>query len=106
MAIDLSAAIALLAASRDSAVARIEASVEAATSAACSRAFLRTFFDEARAAARAADQARSGGQPPRLGGLAVSVKDLFDIAGLPTTAASKVLAGAPPAARDCTAVAR
>ena len=41
-----------------------------------------------------------------LAGVAVSVKDLFDIAGQATTAGSKVLANAPAATADCPAVAR
>ena len=43
---------------------------------------------------------------PPLAGLAVSVKDLFDVAGQPTTAGSMVLADRPPASADCPAVAR
>jgi aspartyl-tRNA(Asn)/glutamyl-tRNA(Gln) amidotransferase subunit A len=38
--------------------------------------------------------------------LAVSVKDLFDVAGFPTTAGSRSMHDAPPAVRDCPAVAR
>jgi amidase/aspartyl-tRNA(Asn)/glutamyl-tRNA(Gln) amidotransferase subunit A len=38
--------------------------------------------------------------------LPVSIKDLFDVAGMPTTAASRVLADAAPATADCPAVAR
>lgn len=41
-----------------------------------------------------------------LAGLAISVKDLFDITGQVTTAGSRVLQNAPPAAADSTAVAR
>ena len=41
-----------------------------------------------------------------MGGLAISVKDLFDVAGAPTTAGSRVLADAAPATQDCPAVAR
>ena len=41
-----------------------------------------------------------------LTGIAVSIKDLFDIAGQTTSAGSTVLAHAPTAAADCTAVAR
>ena len=41
-----------------------------------------------------------------LAGLALSIKDLFDVAGQPTTAASRSLADAPPAAADALAVAR
>src|SRR5206468_3736501 len=48
----------------------------------------------------------AGAPLPPLAGLAVSVKDLFDVQGQPTTAGSVVLEGAPPAAADCAAVAR
>jgi aspartyl-tRNA(Asn)/glutamyl-tRNA(Gln) amidotransferase subunit A len=41
-----------------------------------------------------------------LGGLAISIKDLFDVAGAPTTAASRSLREAAPATADCPAVAR
>ena len=41
-----------------------------------------------------------------LAGMQVSIKDLFDVAGQPTAAGSKVLATAPPAAADSAAVAR
>jgi aspartyl-tRNA(Asn)/glutamyl-tRNA(Gln) amidotransferase subunit A len=41
-----------------------------------------------------------------LGGLAISIKDLFDVAGAPTTAASRSLRDAAPAMADCPAVAR
>jgi aspartyl-tRNA(Asn)/glutamyl-tRNA(Gln) amidotransferase subunit A len=41
-----------------------------------------------------------------LHGVAVGVKDLFDVAGLPTRAGSNVLADAPPAAADAPVVAR
>jgi aspartyl-tRNA(Asn)/glutamyl-tRNA(Gln) amidotransferase subunit A len=83
------------------ATTQMEASISAAQSPACEAAFLLTSFDEARATA--ADPAARQG---RLGGLSVSIKDLFDVAGQPTRAASRILADAAPAARDCTAVAR
>ena len=76
-------------------------SIAIAQSPACAGAFLRTSFDEARRAAAAPAVAT---RP--LGGLAVSVKDLFDVAGQATAAGSRVLADAPPAAQDCPAVAR
>jgi aspartyl-tRNA(Asn)/glutamyl-tRNA(Gln) amidotransferase subunit A len=41
-----------------------------------------------------------------MAGIAVSVKDLFDVAGQVTKAGSKVLENAPPANADCPAVAR
>jgi aspartyl-tRNA(Asn)/glutamyl-tRNA(Gln) amidotransferase subunit A len=64
-----------------------------------SRAFVRVYADEARAQADAADALRRVGRAPGpLAGIPVSVKDLFDVAGSPTPAGSKVLADAPPAA--------
>jgi amidase/aspartyl-tRNA(Asn)/glutamyl-tRNA(Gln) amidotransferase subunit A len=78
----------------------LERSVEAAGAPACRHAFVATSFDTARAQARAA----SPDSP--LAGLAVSIKDLFDVAGEATAAGSLVLADAPPAGRDCPAVAR
>ncbi len=55
----------------------------------------------------APDQAErniASGSP--LGGIAVHVKDLFDVAGQVTTAGSKVLQGQAPATQDATVVAR
>ncbi len=78
----------------------IERSIAAAEGAACRHAFTLTTFDAARA------QARANRPDSPLAGLAVSVKDLFDVAGQTTAAASRVLADAPPAAADCPAVAR
>lgn len=69
--------------------------------------YLRRFDAQAAAAAADADARVAAGAPlPPLAGLAVSVKDLFDVAGFPTTAASAALHDAPPAAADCPAVAR
>jgi aspartyl-tRNA(Asn)/glutamyl-tRNA(Gln) amidotransferase subunit A len=79
----------------------IEASIAIAQSPACERAFVKVSFDEARAVA----SSQAAGAGP-LAGLAVSVKDLFDVAGQVTAAGSAVLADAPPAARDSPAVAR
>ena len=76
-------------------------SLELARSAACEHTFLKLHEADSRAAAA------SPAQPGRpLAGLAVSVKDLFDIQGDVTAAGSAVLADAAPAARDCPAVAR
>ncbi len=41
-----------------------------------------------------------------LHGVAVGIKDLFDVVGLPTRAGSNVLADAPPAAADAPVIAR
>lgn len=63
--------------------------------------------DGARRAADAIDAARARGESTRrLAGIPISIKDLFDIEGQVTTAGSRVLAEAPPAARDAEAVAR
>lgn len=71
------------------------------------RTYIRRFDAQARAAAQAVDaQFAAGASLSPLAGLAVSVKDLFDVQGQPTTAASRVLADASPAAVDCPAVAR
>jgi aspartyl-tRNA(Asn)/glutamyl-tRNA(Gln) amidotransferase subunit A len=68
-----------------------------------SRTFIRTFSDSARAAAGQFDVHRVAGP---LGGLPISIKDLFDVAGERTTAGSVVLADATPANADALAVAR
>ncbi len=74
--------------------------VDIAQSPTCKQVFTRAMFDEALAAATSI-------RPDLpLAGLAISVKDLFDIAGQPTPAGSKVLAHAPAASADATAVAR
>lgn len=78
-------------------VPTLDAARAAAASAACRHAFLSTRFDEA---------AREPARPGPLAGWPVSVKDLFDMQGVVTTAGSVVLAGAPPATQDATAVAR
>jgi Asp-tRNA(Asn)/Glu-tRNA(Gln) amidotransferase A subunit family amidase len=80
---------------------RMEACVAVARSPACDKVFLRTMFDEARQCAQSADARR---QP--LAGLAVSVKDLFDVQGQVTGAASLTRASIAPASHDCPAVAR
>jgi aspartyl-tRNA(Asn)/glutamyl-tRNA(Gln) amidotransferase subunit A len=69
--------------------------------------FIRRFDAQANASAAAVDSTFATGAPlPRLAGLAISVKDLFNLHGQPTTAASRVLAASPPAEADCPAVAR
>jgi aspartyl-tRNA(Asn)/glutamyl-tRNA(Gln) amidotransferase subunit A len=104
---DLTAAAARVHQGKQHAVALLDAAVASADSAANRHTYLRRFDERARAAAAAADAARAAGAPGLpLAGLAVSVKDLFDVAGQPTTAASRVLHDAPPAAHDATAVAR
>ena len=107
---DLSSALEGLRNGRQQATALLRQSLAAAAAPACDKAFVRLFPDSALACAEASDaQARAGTPRLPLAGLAVSIKDLFDVAGAPTTAASRALGeGRPaPAARaDCPAVAR
>lgn len=62
------------------------------------RTFTKVHAESARAMADAMDMLRRAGrEPSRYAGIPVSLKDLFDIAGDPTPAGSRVLADAPPA---------
>ena len=71
------------------------------------RACLTVYSQAARAAADAADaRARSGITLGPLDGAIVTIKDLFDVAGEPTRAGSKVLADASPAVIDAPVVRR
>jgi aspartyl-tRNA(Asn)/glutamyl-tRNA(Gln) amidotransferase subunit A len=71
------------------------------------RACLTVYTDAARAAADAADaRAKSGISLGPLDGAIVTIKDLFDVAGEPTRAGSRILADAPPAAADAPIVRR
>jgi aspartyl-tRNA(Asn)/glutamyl-tRNA(Gln) amidotransferase subunit A len=72
------------------------------------RACLTVYAGNARAAADAADVRAAGGTSlGPLDGTIVSIKDLFDVAGEPTRAGSKILADeAAPAGADAAAVAR
>jgi aspartyl-tRNA(Asn)/glutamyl-tRNA(Gln) amidotransferase subunit A len=97
---DLVATRSLLRSGHSRAAEMLEKSIASAQAPAAQHSFVRTLFDEARAAAGTA----SPSSP--LAGLAVSVKDLFDVAGQTTAAGSTVLASAPAVLHDCTAVAR
>jgi aspartyl-tRNA(Asn)/glutamyl-tRNA(Gln) amidotransferase subunit A len=105
--LDLTAARQRLQGRTATATALLDTSLEAADAQACRHAFLRRFDAGARAAAAAADVLAEAAQPlSPLAGLAVSVKDLFDVAGVPTTGGSAAMADAPAATQDCPAVAR
>ncbi len=96
-----------LRAGRLSALALVDASLAAIqTGNSRTNAFIIVDADGARSAAHSADvdQSRGHYRGP-LHGIPISVKDLFDVAGQPTTAASKVLAGHI-ASQDATAIAR
>lgn len=109
---DLSATLQALRTGRTSARQEVEQALERAASPACQGAFLRLMPQEALAQAEAADRRRqqapaaAPGGSQALGGLPVSVKDLFDVAGQPTPAGSQVLQDAPAAPQDAAAVAR
>lgn len=104
---DLVAAHESILAGQASAAGSLQASLAAAQAEASRHAFLALFEASAVAAAAAVDAVRQAGGPlPPLAGLAVSIKALFDVHGHTTTAASRVLADAAPAAADCPAVAR
>jgi Asp-tRNA(Asn)/Glu-tRNA(Gln) amidotransferase A subunit family amidase len=77
--------------------------LEACIGAATPHSFVRRFDDAARQTADAIDCA---GTALPLAGLAVSIKDLFDVRGWPTTAASASRHDAAPAERDAPSVAR
>jgi aspartyl-tRNA(Asn)/glutamyl-tRNA(Gln) amidotransferase subunit A len=95
---------------RDGATSRAQIIEQAAALAAMPAAeavFLHSTFDAASQVARAADAAsRAGKALHPLAGLPVSLKDLYDVAGEVTRAASLVRQDAAPAAADATVVAR
>lgn len=101
LAVDLHTTRQRLLAGLSSPGAEIERAIRQASAPACRHAFLHTDFDDARTQAAAADPGRQA-----LAGLAVSVKDLFDVAGQVSRAGSKVLEGEAPARQDALAVAR
>jgi aspartyl-tRNA(Asn)/glutamyl-tRNA(Gln) amidotransferase subunit A len=71
------------------------------------RAFIKVHADSARVMAEAMDMLRRVGRAlSGYGGIPVSLKDLFDIAGEPTPAGSRVLADAMPAAAHAPVVQR
>jgi len=71
------------------------------------RTFIRVYRESALStAARIEEDVRRGARRLPLAGMPISIKDNFDEAGITTLAGSKVLASAPPAARDATVVER
>jgi 1-carboxybiuret hydrolase len=70
-------------------------------------AFTSVVADRARKRARAIDKARDGGEPlGPLAGVPFAVKNLFDVAGLPTLAGSKINRSLKPSRRDATVIER
>ncbi len=104
---DLITARGEIAAQRTTATALLDASLAAADGGANRHTFIRRFDAMARAVAASVDAQHACGAPlPPLAGLAISVKDLFDVQGHVTTAGSTVLADRHAAACDAPAVAR
>lgn len=70
-------------------------------------AVTRLLDERALVEARAVDAiVAAGGDPGPLAGVPYGVKDLFDVAGLPTTAGAAMLRNAPPAKADAEAIVR
>jgi 1-carboxybiuret hydrolase len=70
-------------------------------------AFTAVVAERARERARSIEAARTAGRPlGALAGVPFAVKNLFDVAGLPTLAGSKINRSREPAARDATLIAR
>lgn len=85
----------------------IDAAADRAASPAGQSVYLHTTFDAARQVALATDAAALAGKPLHpLAGLPVSIKDLYDVAGEVTRAASAAREDAAPASADAVVVAR
>ena len=85
----------------------VNQALEAAALPAAAHVFTRLYADAALASARHADAMQAAGVAvPPLGGLPVSIKDLYDVAGETTLAGSVVCQGEPPALVDAPAVSR
>ena len=107
MSEDLTDARSDVASGRARALELIERSIAAARDPANARTFVATGFELARTAAAAADdRVAKGIDVGKLAGLAVSIKDLFDVAGEVTAAGSTLLAKSAAAVVDAPAVAR
>ncbi len=104
---DLSGALQQLQEGRLSAAEAAQENLRQARSESCRGAYVREFFEQALGSAAAIDATAQLGAPrPRLGGLGISIKDLFDVAGAVSSAGSRVLSQSPAALHDCPAVSR
>src|SRR6201989_632365 len=92
---------------RTSAVAVVDAVLERIKRHRVLNAFTDVLEPRGGGRASAIDKAREGGKPlGPLAGVPFAVKNLFDIAGLPTLAGSKINRQRPAATRDATLIAR
>ena len=86
---------------------RLEAILAGPATRADNKVFLKLYSEAARAEAEAADRRRRAGITlGPLDGKIVSIKDLLDVAGEPTTAGSAILRNATPALADAVVVRR
>lgn len=107
MSSDLAAARGALLARECRATDLLAESFAASNAPANQHTFLRRFTEQAQATALAVDRMLDTGAPlPLLAGLAVSIKDLFDVAGHQATGGSVVLSDRPAASQDSAAVGR
>ena len=91
---------------RTSAVAVVDAALARIKHDRVLNAFTAVVEQRARRARRRHRQGAGGGPLGPLAGVPFAVKNLFDIAGLPTLAGSKINRKRPPAARDATLITR
>ena len=107
MSMLISDIVAQLAGGQLSARDHVESCLSAMDSEDGRRAFISVAADTARQTADQIDALRRDGRPlPAFAGVSLSVKDLFDMAGVVTRAGSRVLDSAAPASDDATVVAR
>lgn len=96
-----------MSAPKESVRERLEQRLALSTAPEARHVFTRFLADSARREADAADARRAAGHSlGPLDGLIVSIKDLFDIEGLPTCAGATPTVTRPPASRDAVAVER
>ena len=98
---DLSSTLHRLRRNQTHPLTELDQALDAAQSIRCKNVFVKPTFKEARIQAATSEIINKP-----LAGLAVSVKDLFDVAGQTTSAGSSVLHDTPPAMQDSTAIAR
>jgi amidase/aspartyl-tRNA(Asn)/glutamyl-tRNA(Gln) amidotransferase subunit A len=101
MPLDLQTTLRRLRSGETQSPTEIERAIDIAQSAPCNHVFLLPTFEAARTVACQPEIEKTP-----LAGLAVSIKDLFDVAGQTTTAGSVALRDAAPAGHDSPAVAR